>query len=127
VSSAAVALGDNKLFGVDNAAILNDIAGDCGVVLDEVRVYCLQTSDLCGNGCLVAAQASEDLLASNSVRLVDGIVRTVSGAVVAIESESTATSEVALRNRTRNQVLIDDSGRAKESANGSCASTATDL
>jgi hypothetical protein len=124
VSSAAVALGDNKLFGVDNAAILNDIAGDCGVVLDEVRVYCLQTSDLCGNGCLVAAQASEDLLASNSVRLVDGIV---SGAVVAIESESTATSEVALRNRTRNQVLIDDSGRAKESANGSCASTATDL
>jgi hypothetical protein len=110
MSRAAVALGDDKLFGVDDTAILYDIAGDCGVVLDEVGIHCLQASDLCGNGRLVAAQASENLLASNGVGLVDGVVGAVSGAVVAIESESPPTSKVTLRDRSCNQVLIDDSG-----------------
>jgi hypothetical protein len=127
VSSAAIPLGDNKLLGIDDTAILYDITCDCGVVLNEVRIHCLQASDLCGNGCLVAAQASEDLLTSNSIRLVDGIVRAVSGAVVAIESESLTTSEVTLRDRSRNQILVDDSGRAEKSANGSCASTSANL
>jgi hypothetical protein len=127
VSRAAVTLGDNELFGVDDTTILYDVAGDCGVVLDEVRVHSLQASDLCGNGCLVAAQASEDLLTGNGIGLVDGVVGAVSGAIVAIKSKSTATSEVTLRDRSRNQVLVDDSGRAEEGANRSCASTSANL
>jgi hypothetical protein len=127
VSCAAVTLRDDELLGVDNTAILYDVARDCGVILDEMRIHCLQASDLCVNGCLIAAQASEDLLTGNGIGLVDGVVGAVSGAIVAIKSKSTATSEVALRDRSRNEVLVDDSGRAEEGANRSCASTSANL
>jgi hypothetical protein len=127
VSSAAITFRNDKLFGVDDTAILHDVSGDRCVVLDEVRIHCLQASDLCGDGCLVAAQASEDLLTGNGIGLIDGVVGAVSGAIVAIKSKSTATSEVALRDGSRDQVLVDDSGRAEEGTNGSCASTSSDL
>ena len=127
VCGAAVAFGDDELLRIDDATILNNVASDCGVVLDRLSGYCLQASDLRINGSLVAAQASEDLLASNSIRLVDGVVRAVSRAIVAIKTKSSTTAEIALGNSACNEVLLDDSGRAEQGANRSCASTSTNL
>ena len=125
--SAAVALRNDKLFCVDNTAVLDNIAGNRVVVLNRLSGYCLQASDLRVNGGLVAPQASEDLLTSNGVGLVHGIVGAVSGAVIAIKSESTASTEIALGDGTCNQVLTDDSGRAEKSTDGSCTSATADL
>lgn len=127
VCSATVALGDDKLFCIDNTAVLYNIAGDCVVVLDRLSRYCLQASDLRVNGGLVASQAPEDLLTCDGVGFVHGIVRAVGGTIVAIESESTTSTKIALRNRSGNQVLADDSWRAEKSANRSCASAPADL
>ena len=122
--SAAVALGDDKLLCVDDTAVLDNIAGNCIVVLDRLSRYCLQARNLRVNGSLVASQTSEDLLACNGVGLVHGVVRAVGGTVVAIKTKSTTSTEIALGDSTCNQVLADDPGRAEKSANGSCASTA---
>jgi hypothetical protein len=127
VCGAAVALGDDKLFCVDDAAILHNIAGNGVVVLDRLGRNCLQASDLRVDCGLVASQTLEDLLTSNGIGLVHGVVRAVGGAVVAVKSESATSTEIALRNCSSNQVLADDSGRAEKSANGSCASATADL
>jgi hypothetical protein len=66
-------------------------------------------------------------LTCNGVGFVHGIVRAVGGTVVAIKSESTTSTEIALRNRSGNQVLADDSGRAEKSTNRSCTSATADL
>lgn len=74
VSSATVALGDDKLFSVDNTAVLDHIAGNGVVVLDGLGRHCLQASDLRVNSGLVASQASKDLLTCDSVGLVHSVV-----------------------------------------------------
>lgn len=127
MGSAAVTLRDNKLLGIDNASILDDISCNSSIVLDKVRIHCLQASDLRLDGCLVAAESSEDLLTRNSIGLIDSVVRAVGGAIIAVQSKSNATTKIALGNRTGNQVLADDSRRAEQSTNGSGASTSTDL
>jgi len=125
--SAIVALGDDKLLCVDDTAVLDNITGDSVIVLDCLSRDCLQASNLLVNRSLVASQASEDLLTCNGVGLIHGVVRAVRGAIVAIESKSTASTEVALRNRSSNQILADDSGRAEKSTNRSCTSAAANL
>lgn len=125
--SADVALGDNKLFCVDDAAVLNNIASNRVVILNRLGGYCLQASDLRVESGLIASQTLENLLAGNGIGLVHGVIRAVGGTVVAIESESTTSTKVALRNRSGNQVLADDSGRAEQSTNRSCTSATTDL
>lgn len=127
MSSAAVTLRDNKLLGVDNASILDDISRNSSIVLDKVRIHCLQASDLRFDGCLVAAESSKDLLTRNSIGLIDSVVRAVGGAIVTVQSKSNATTKIALRNCTRNKVLADDSRGAEQSTNGSGTSTSTDL
>jgi hypothetical protein len=127
VCGAAVAFGDDELLCVDDAAILNNIAGDRSIVLNRLSIDCLQACNLRINGGLVAAQSLEDLLTSNCVGLVDSVVRAVGGTVVAIETESAASTEVALRNCSCDQVLVDDSRRAEKSTNRSCTSAFTDL
>ena len=76
---------------------------------------------------LVAPESSEDLLPCDCVRLVDGVVRAVSRAIVAIKTKSSTTAEIALGNSACNEVLLDDSGRAEQGANRSCTSTSTNL
>ena len=127
VCSAAVALRNDKLLRVDNTAVLDNIAGDRVVVLDLLSRYCLQASDLRVNGGLVASQTSEDLLTCNGVGLVYGVVRAVGGTVVAVKSEGTTSTEVALGDGTCDQVLADDSGRTEKCANGSRTSATADL
>lgn len=127
MSGAAVTLRNDELFRVDDAAVLDNISCYCGVILNGLSIHCLQASDLCINGCLIAAQASEYLLTSDGVRLIHSIVRAVSRAIVTVQSKSTATAKVTLGNGTRDQVLTNDSGRAEQSANGSCAGTSTNL
>lgn len=127
VRSAIVALGDDKLLCVDDTAVLDNIAGNCIVVLDRLSRYCLQARNLRVNGSLVASKTSEDLLACNGVGLVHGVVRAVGGTVVAIQSKSATSAKVTLRNRSSNQVLADNSGRAEKSTNGSCTSATADL
>jgi len=127
VCSATVALGDDKLFCVDDTAVLDNVSGNGVVVLDRLGRNCLQASDLCIESGLVASQTLEDLLAGNGVRLVNGVVRAVGGTVITIESEGTTSTEIALRNRSSNQVLADDSGRAEQSTNRSCTSATADL
>lgn len=125
--SAAVALGDDKLLCVDDTAVLDNIAGNCIEVLDRLSRYCLQASNLRVNGGLVASQTSEDLLTCNGVGLIHSVVRAVGGTIVAIESESTASTEVALRNCSSNQILADDSGGSEKSTNRSSTSASTNL
>lgn len=74
VRSAIVALGDDKLLCVDDTAVLDNIAGNCIVVLDRLSRYCLQARNLRVNGSLVASQTSEDLLTCNGVGFIDGVV-----------------------------------------------------
>jgi hypothetical protein len=127
MDSGVVSFRDDELFGVDDAAILDDIAGNCVVILDSLSVCGLQTSDLSVKRSLVAAQALEDLLTSNGIGLVHGVVGAVSSTVVAIESKSATATEVTLRNSSCDQVLADDSRRTKQRADRSCTSTATNL
>jgi hypothetical protein len=67
VCSAAVALGNDELFCVDNTAILDNVSGNRVVVLDRLSRYCLQASDLRIESGLVASQTLEDLLTCNGV------------------------------------------------------------
>ena len=115
--SATVALRYNELFCVDDTAVLHNIASDCGVILDRLRRNCFQTSNLRVNGGLVASQATEDLLTSNGVGLIHGVVGAVSSTIVAIKTESTASAEIALNDCTCDQVLIDDSRGTEKSTN----------
>jgi len=117
VRSAAVTFGDDKLFCVDDTAVLDNVAGDRVVVLDRLSRHCLQASNLRVNGGLVATETPEDLLARNGIGLIDSVVRAVCGAIVAIKTESTASTEVTLRDRSGNQIFVDDSGRTEKSTN----------
>ena len=125
--SAIVALGNDELFCVNNTAILDNIAGDRIVILDRLSWYCLQASNLRVNGGLVASQTLEDLLTCNGVGFVHSVVRAVGGTVVAIESESTTSTKIALRDCSGNQILADNSGTAEKSTNRSCTSAFADL
>lgn len=127
MGSAAVALGNDKLLSVDDTAVLDNIAGNRIVILDGLGRYRLQASDLRVDGGLIASQTSEDLLTCNGVGLVHGVVRAVGGTVVAVKSEGTTSTEVALGDGTCDQVLADDSGRTEKCANGSRTSATADL
>jgi hypothetical protein len=106
---------------------LDNVACNSRVVLDRLSRDGLETRDLCIERRLVAPESSEDLLPCDCVRFVDGVVRTVSRAIVAVKAESTATAEIALGNSACNEVLLDDSGRAEQCTNRSSTSTSTDL
>lgn len=127
MGGAAVALADDQLGCVDDAAVLHNVAGDSVVVLDRLRWGSLQAVDLCGECCLVAAETSEDLLSGYCIGFVDRVVGAVSGAVVTVETKRASTSKIGLRDGASNQLLTDDSGRAQQSAYGACASTAANL
>jgi hypothetical protein len=106
---------------------LDDVASNGCVVLDGLSRDSLEARNLRIERRLVAPESSEDLLPCDCVRLVDGVVRAVSRAIVAIKTKSSTTAEIALGNSACNEVLLDDSGRAEQGANRSCTSTSTNL
>jgi hypothetical protein len=74
VSSATVAFRDDQLLRVDDAAVLDDVACDCGIILYGLSRDRLEARDLCIDSRLVAAESTEDLLACDCVRLIDRVV-----------------------------------------------------
>lgn len=112
---------------VDDAAVLDNVASNGGVVLDGLCRHGLEARDLCIECCLIAPESSEDLLPCDCVRLVDGVVGTVGRAIVAIETKSTTATQIALGNGACNEILLNDSGRAEQGTNRSGTSASADL
>lgn len=127
VSSTTITFRNNQLLRVDDVSILDDVASNSGIVLDGLGRDGLKARNLRIDSRLVAPKTSEDLLPCDCVRLVDGVVRTVCRAVIAIKTESAAAAEIALGDSACNQILFNDSRRAQQGANGSCAGTSADL
>ena len=86
VSGATVAFRDDQLLRVDDAPVLYDVASDSSIILYGLSRDTFEARDLCIDRRLVAAESTEDLLACDRIRLVDGVVRAVCRAIVAIET-----------------------------------------
>ena len=106
---------------------MDDVASNGSVILNGLSRNSLETRDLCGDRRLVAAESTEDLLACDCVRLINCVVRAVGRAIVAVETKSAATAEIALGNSACDESLLNDSGRTEQGADGTCAGTSTNL